>query len=690
MKNWRPLTLLDVIYKIASGTIANRLKSVLDTLIDKDQTGFLKGRYIGENTRLIYDVMNYTEQNNIPGLLLLIDFEKAFDSVSWVFIQKVLKFLNFGPEFCRWIETFYCKITSSVIQYGHMSEFFNIGRGCRQGDPLSPYIFILCAEFLAVKIRQNKNISGIKIKDLEFKISQYADDTSMFLDGSSESLIQALNELDRFANISGLKINYEKTQVVWIGSKKYSTNSIKTKWKLSWGSKTFKVLGIIFNVNLEQMIKDNYITKIEHLKSNVTRWGKRALTPIGKITVIKTFMVSAFNHLFLALPNPNQRIINYINNTLFDFLWNNKTSKIKKTVIVKQHCEGGLQMINLNAFIEALKSTWIRRLLLNDGKWQDIIKLDIEIDKLAGCNTKYAEKCIANIKNEFWKDVLQSFINVNKKKLISENNILQTPIFYNENIKIGGSHIFYCSWYKKGIRFFNDLIKESGDFYTHEEFTEISGIQSNTIQFHGTLRAIKIYLKEIHVNITHKTKMPFIPSHIQPFLTELKGSKTMYDLLNENKDVPTGQITWNKIYDLSKDDWAQIYNYPFNITKYPALLWFQVSINHNILVTNKLLHQMKIQNDSLCTFCKLNIETTTHLLWKCTLTQNFVRELLAWLNSYGIICNISEESFIFGKQEGRVFPKAINFILLYAKYFIYISRCKQQPLILNIFKKKLQ
>ena len=77
LKIWRPLTLLDTVYKIASGTIANRLKLVLNNLINKDQTGFVKGRYIGENTRLIYDLLNYTEKNNIPGLLLWIDFEKS-------------------------------------------------------------------------------------------------------------------------------------------------------------------------------------------------------------------------------------------------------------------------------------------------------------------------------------------------------------------------------------------------------------------------------------------------------------------------------------------------------------------------------------------------------------------------------------------------------------------------------------
>ena len=87
LKSWRPLTLLDTVYKIASGTIANRLKLVVNSLINKDQTGFIKGRYIGENIRLVYDLMSYTEENHIPGLLLLIDFEKAFDSLSLIAIH---------------------------------------------------------------------------------------------------------------------------------------------------------------------------------------------------------------------------------------------------------------------------------------------------------------------------------------------------------------------------------------------------------------------------------------------------------------------------------------------------------------------------------------------------------------------------------------------------------------------------
>ena len=313
LKNWRPLTLLDTVYKIASGAIANRIKLVIDKLIDKDQTGFIKGRYIGENTRLVYDLMKHTEQKNIPGLLLLIDFEKAFDSLSWSFIQKALTFLNFGYSLRRWIHTFYSNITSAIIQCGYLSAFFSISCGCRQGDPLSPYLFIICAEFLSNSIRKNKKIKGIFSNDTEFKVTQFADDTTLFLDSSKESLNSTLEELEKFAEISGLKINFDKTQLVWIGSKKYCSDTIKTKWKLAWGHHKFKLLGINFSVDLDSMVNENFAIKLQHLQNIAKQWAKRSLSPLGKITVIKTFMIAIFNHLFIMLPNPNNEIIQKIN-----------------------------------------------------------------------------------------------------------------------------------------------------------------------------------------------------------------------------------------------------------------------------------------------------------------------------------------------------------------------------------------
>ena len=98
-KNWRPISLLNVIYGLASSVIANRLKTVLNRIIYEDQKGFISGRFIGENMRLIYDIIFETKEQNIPGLLLSIDFQQAFDSVSWKFISKTLDYFNFGPSF---------------------------------------------------------------------------------------------------------------------------------------------------------------------------------------------------------------------------------------------------------------------------------------------------------------------------------------------------------------------------------------------------------------------------------------------------------------------------------------------------------------------------------------------------------------------------------------------------------------
>ena len=124
MKNWRPISLLNSTYKLASSCIAERIKTVLPSLISNDQSGFIPGRFIGENTRLIYDILHFTEENDIPGILLLIDFEKAFDSISWTFIEQVLDLFNFGKSIKHWIQTFYTNIKSAVTQNNFLSEFF--------------------------------------------------------------------------------------------------------------------------------------------------------------------------------------------------------------------------------------------------------------------------------------------------------------------------------------------------------------------------------------------------------------------------------------------------------------------------------------------------------------------------------------------------------------------------------------
>ena len=289
LKNWRPISLLNITYKIASACIANRIKKELPYLINEDQTGFISGRFIGENIRNLYDLFYYTEKNNIPGLLLLIDFEKAFDSVNWVFISKVFDFFNFGESIKKWIQVFYNNIKSCVIVNGQASEWFKIARGCRQGDPLSPYIFILCAEILAWLIRKNKNIKGIALRDKEYLISQYADDTSLTLDGTEKSLKTSLRVLKFYAEASGLHVNMEKTKVIWFGSNKGLEQTLCEQYNLCWEKGNFTVLGIKFSTDLSSMINTHYTGKNKRNKKPTNSMVKKNLDTTWKNRSDKKF-----------------------------------------------------------------------------------------------------------------------------------------------------------------------------------------------------------------------------------------------------------------------------------------------------------------------------------------------------------------------------------------------------------------
>lgn len=692
LKNWRPITLLNTVYKIASGSIANRIKTVLDKLIHKDQSGFITGRFIGENIRLIYDLLHFTEEHNIPGLLLLIDFEKAFDSVSWSFIDKVLKLFNFGPFIRNWIKVMYKNATSAVTQCGVLSPFFKLGRGCRQGDPISPYLFILCAEILSIRIRKNRNINGIKIGDEELKISQFADDTSMILDGTETSLSETLNELSGFENMSGLKINFSKTQVVWIGLKKYSTDSIKTRWKLSWGATQFKLLGITFDVDLSKMVQLNYTDRIHKMKNKISNWDKRALTPLGKITVIKSLLLPMITHLILSLPNPEFNMIKDINNMFYDFLWHGR-AKIKQSVVVKQYFEGGLKMINLNAFVDALKITWVRRLIQWDNNWQVFIKHTISVEKLLSCGSEYIKEIYNKTNNEFWKDVFKALSKFDDSvdSDMVEQNFPQTPIFYNRYLHIAGKSFFYKTWFQKGIRFIKDLITDHGTFYDLEAFVESTRVRTNFLQYQGVIQCIKQFLQEKNVllNYNINSQEPFTPKPIGIILKQKKGSQNIYNILNKNEEIPTGKLKWNQLYDIDDKTWESIFVDPFQITQCSKLRWFQLTINHKITVTNNFLSKAKLIDSPLCTLCGESEETIQHIFWYCQKTQIFLKDLELRFQRNNIQLKLSEKSFILG-----TYPKGtsdiLQFLMLIAKYCIYICRCTKRPLNFNLYKNNVQ
>ena len=163
IKNWRPISLLNVDAKIISKVMANRLKKMIGTLISSDQIAYVPGRFIGESVRLVSDLIEYTDIHNLPGYLVTIDIEQAFDSVDHKYLCAVLQKFGFGKNFIRWVKLILNNQESCVMNNGTSTGYFNLSSGTRQEDPISAYLFILVMEILFIQVRSDKNIQGLKI-----------------------------------------------------------------------------------------------------------------------------------------------------------------------------------------------------------------------------------------------------------------------------------------------------------------------------------------------------------------------------------------------------------------------------------------------------------------------------------------------------------------------------------------------
>ena len=180
IKNWKPISLLDVDLKIISKAFSEKLKNVLPDLVSSQQTTYVKNRHIGESGRLISDVIEIAKIKKLKGFLVAMDTEKAPNSFDHNFLIFTLENYGFGKNFILWVKILLEDHESCVINGVTTTKYFSLGRGARQGDPIS-VLFILVLEVLFILIKSKPEIKGIIIFDYNFLYSAYTDDTSFLL-----------------------------------------------------------------------------------------------------------------------------------------------------------------------------------------------------------------------------------------------------------------------------------------------------------------------------------------------------------------------------------------------------------------------------------------------------------------------------------------------------------------------------
>ena len=222
-----------------------------------------------------------------------------------------------------------------MINNGLFSEQFKLERGVRQGDPLSPYLFVVAIEILAISLRSNEHIEGIKIDNDEIKTLLYADDMTATVANTS-SLETFMQTLHNFEKCSGLKMNISKTKAMWIGANKHS---LEKPLGLEWCS------GIHFSCDQGQIIKQNFHERLSDFQKTINLWSLRGLSLFGKVTIVKSFLIPKLLYVSTILETP-QEIIKQMERMLYKFLWKGP-DKVTRLSVISSLKNGGLNLTDL-------------------------------------------------------------------------------------------------------------------------------------------------------------------------------------------------------------------------------------------------------------------------------------------------------------------------------------------------------
>ena len=674
IKNWRPISLLNVVYKIGSSCIAARLKGVLSSIINEDQTGFVPNRYLGDNVRIIYDIIDYLVKTKRPGLMLCLDFEKAFDSVDNGFIMKVLQGFGCGPDFCQWIQALYKNIKSTVLVNGKLAQWFPVERGCRQGDPVSPYLFVMCVEIMALLIRQNHSIRGIKINDVETKILQYADDTELMLEGDAKSFEESMGIIEHFGKVSGLSLNSNKTMAIWLGSRRNSSVKHMPHLHMDWNPDKFKILGIWFTNDLKNCVEMNYNDKFLEIKKMYKIWLKRQITPLGRVAVLKSLILSKITHLWLLLPNPPDKLVNELQKSVFYFTWNKKQDRINRNTSVKNLTHGGIGIPDIKKQMHALKLTWIKKLIWGTHKWKQFMcHLFPKVSLLERLGSDMPD---LSMLNAFWKDVFKAYRMLGSKQEIdSVREFCAEPLFCNHNVKIGGKSIFYEKWIENEVQVHNigHLVSDDGTFLSYASFTEKFGNITDFVTYSGCISAVKMYARRTGVVIFDNSVSEF-SKLVAIVRSSPRGGRHFYDSLCHNNLVPNCCKKWeDKLQREIK--WSETFK-KIQKVKDVKLQWFQVRIVHRILATNVMLQKMSVSGTDKCSFCAQERENIQHILWKCPYVASFWESFQNTLNEKceNISLSLTENIVLFGHDRYFKSDNLFDLLMLLAKFYIYTCR----------------
>lgn len=290
---FRPVSLQNCPMKLFSKVLANRVRQAIPSLIDPDQTGFVHGRNISENFIYAADLLHCCHKRKAPTVVLKLDFKKAFDSVAWDSLDKIMTCRGFDDRWRGWIHSILATGKTAVMLNGVPGRWINCKRGLRQGDPISPYLFIIVADVLQ-RLIQQASTEGVLQHPLDPNLScpvlQYADDTLILLQASETAMVRLKHILDDFSLATGLTINFHKSTFVPMNIPDHEASSLAAILGCNVASFPQTYLGL--PLSPQKLRVSDYQPLISKFDRFLAGWKARLLSTGGRLTLINAVLGS--------------------------------------------------------------------------------------------------------------------------------------------------------------------------------------------------------------------------------------------------------------------------------------------------------------------------------------------------------------------------------------------------------------
>jgi hypothetical protein len=383
IRDFRPISLIGSVYKLLAKVLANRLRMVLDGLISESQNAFVGGRKILDLVLIANECLDSRLKSHVPGVICKLDIEKAYDHVNWQCLLGLLERMGFGIRWRRWIEACIASVQFSVVINGSPEGFFTSSRVLRQGDPLSPLLFLLVMEVLSrmlMKVESeglirgfsagNNGSNGLRISHL-----LYADDTILFCDADMSQLLYVRMVLNCFEAAIGIWVNMSKSEMVPVGEVQ-NLSDLAESLCCHTGELPLSYLGMPLGASYKATAVWNPI--LEKMERRLSGWQKLYLSKGGRLTLLRSTL-SSLPTYFLSLFTIPISVAHRIEKLQRDFLWggmgNDSTHHLMGwDKVCTPKAKGGLGIRSLVLLNKALLGKWLWRFGLEENNlWRRVV-----------------------------------------------------------------------------------------------------------------------------------------------------------------------------------------------------------------------------------------------------------------------------------------------------------------------------